>query len=259
MKWFALLLVTANVAFVAWRYEARMQTAAQNLRAPAALPAGTPSLTLLGEVDELPPPREAAATTTVVAPSANAEPPTAVASTASDAASPGEETSPAPRTPSDHCVEVGPFTNAKEVAALESWLTPRASALHKVSATIQKRKLFGLFLEPKTAQEANANVADLENKGVRDLLVIQHGDLKQAISLGVFSSQEAVNRRLAEITKQGYQPVVVPRIEATQRYWLRAHLALGAEDPTSIPQELLRGSAVATLDCEKIADPVPSP
>ena len=103
------------------------------------------------------------------------------------------------------------------------------------------------------------NVADLENKGIHDLLVIQRGDLKQAISLGVFSSQEAVNRRLAEITKQGYQPVVVPRIEATQRYWLRAHLALGAEDPTSIPQELLRGSAVAVLDCEKIADPVPSP
>ena len=256
MKWFALLLVIANVAFVAWRYEARIQTAAQSPRAPAPLPAQTPSLTLLGEVDELPPPREAVPTAT---PSPAVESPTVVASTESDAASSGEEPSTPPRTPSDHCVDIGPFTNAKEIAALESWLTPRASALHKVSATIQKRKLFGLFLEPKTPQEANANVADLENKGVRDLLVIQHGDLKQAISLGVFSSQEAVNRRLAEITKQGYQPVVVPYIETTERYWLRANLALGAEEPTSIPQELLRGSTVATLDCEKIADPAPSP
>ena len=49
-------------------------------------------------------------------------------------------------------------------------------------------------------------IADLERKGVSDYLLINRNGLKNAISLGVFSSQDAVNRRLTEMTRKATSP-----------------------------------------------------
>ena len=269
MKWLTLIFIAANVAFIGWRYEMRIESAASTPPSATPLPPNTPSLTLLSEVDEMPPPRES--------PAPAIEPPApepVLAETASDSANdapaetapPRDEAAVAPASeqPSNHCVEIGPFASAHDATAMEHWLTPRAAALHRVSATVAKRKMFGVFLKPKKPEEVSTEIANLERRGVRDVLAIKRDDLGSAISLGVFRSQEAVNRRLAEITRQGYQPVVVPRIETTERHWLRANLATNADDPSAIPKALLHGASVAALDCakindEKIVEPAPSP
>ena len=69
-----------------------------------------------------------------------------------------------------------------------------------------------------TAQ-AEATLMDLRQQGIRDLQLIRSGDLLNAVSLGLFSTQAAVNRRLNEIKATGYQPVVVPYSSGNQVYW----------------------------------------
>lgn len=124
---------------------------------------------------------------------------------------------------------------------------------------LRRRKFFWVYLEPKSAEEARARVVDLERKGVRDYLLIHRDGLKNAISLGLFSTQEAVNRRLSEMNKQGFHPVVVPRLEITDYEWLRANLAVGFTDTNAIPRETLAGAAVQPIDCARIAETSPNP
>jgi hypothetical protein len=157
------------------------------------------------------------------------------------------------------CIEVGPFPNGKDADALEAWLAPRASRLVRVNRVMRRRQFFWVYLEPRDAEEARAKLADLRARGVRDFLLIQRGGLKNAISLGLFSTQDAVGRRLAEVTEQGFQPVVVPRIEVTDYDWVRANLAEGYADPAMLPAERLAGAAVTPLDCTQIAAAVPGP
>ncbi|MSR15599.1 MAG: hypothetical protein EXR86_13775 [Gammaproteobacteria bacterium] len=283
MKWFAVLLVLANVLYFGWGYEKTLREAAKVKPGPAPLSATTPSLSLVSELDQLPPPREQAATPRVpevvaeiVAPAtatiqaAEATrtsdiPPTTPAPTAPAAPSPPSATPLTNRevasvgAPTDICVEVGPFSAATEADNFEAWLSPRAAALHRVSQTVRKKKFFWVYLEPHSVSEAQANVADLQRKGVSDILLLRRDGLKSAISLGLFSSQDAVNRRLAEMSKQGYKPVVVPKITLTERFWLRANLTVGYEDLSSVPSAQLAGAAVTPIACAKIADPPPSP
>ena len=278
MKWLALLLVLANVLFYGWRYELQLRESHDLPAIPVPIPLNTPSLRLIAELDELPPLREEGpqaatpvpaqavvplpATPEPVVPLAGeSENPVAVTKPAATSA--GSDTSERPTlfarpvlgrgVASDLCVDIGPFPVAKDADAIEDWLASRATALQRVIQVVRKRQFFWVYLEPKNAQEARANVADLERKGVRDFLLVQRGGLQNAISLGLFSTQDAVNRRLSEMNRQGFQPVVVPRIEVMDLEWLRANLAVGYT-ASAIPREQLAGAAVQTIDCAKIAD-----
>ena len=77
-----------------------------------------------------------------------------------------------------------------------------------------------MYLAPQDSRaQAVAALNDLKNKGVRDIRLISGGDLLNAISLGVFSSQAAVNRRLNELQTKGYTAVAVPYSGAKNLYW----------------------------------------
>ncbi|MGD9602451.1 MAG: hypothetical protein AB7O21_13735 [Gammaproteobacteria bacterium] len=166
-----------------------------------------------------------------------------------------ERTARATAVAADTCMNIGPFAQARDADTVEAWLAPRATELHRVTQVVRTRHFFWVYLAPKTAEEARARVADLTREGVSDFLLIQREGLKNAISLGLFSTQDAVNRRLSEMNQRGYQPIVVPRVEKKQHTWLRANLAVGYTDISTLPVT----ANTQPIDCARIADPHPSP
>ncbi|MBI5616938.1 MAG: SPOR domain-containing protein [Gammaproteobacteria bacterium] len=296
MRALAVLLLVANVAFFAWRYNVELQHRLQTEQPVTPLPADAPSLKLLSELPQLPPPREAepaAPGEAVAAPAVDAEdaaptanpeqaeappappsPETPPPETAAVTALPGTEATPPPGTntpqdvtateisgngaPSETCVSVGPFPRAEDLVQLKRWFLRHATSVHVATHTVRKRQLFWVYLEATSGAAAQRKAEELEQKGVKDYLVIQRGGIRNAISLGLFSSQDSVNKRLAEMDRQGYKPVVVPRFETTDLYWLRARLATGSEDIHAIPKELYNGTAATTIECAQIAAPGPS-
>lgn len=329
MRYLALALLVANAAFFSWRFNEDLKVKIENARPVAALAAGTPSLKLVSELDQLPPLRETAEAAPSAPPAAapsvpeeealsssapsatpSAEPAAgAVTMDAEGAATPGSadgaetstaavestpvaegqsedavpptvaatsptapaavpETAPpaaanAPASdalvaagtgaPSGVCVHIGPFLHAADLAPLQRWLAPRATLLKPEITTTRKRQLFWVYLEPRTAGEAKEKLADLKRSGISDYLLIKRGGLENAISLGLFSSQDAVNRRLAEMTEKGYKPIVVPRFETTDLHWLNAEFATGYENHQDIPPELRGTAGVETTDCATLA------
>lgn len=259
MRMLVLALVVANAAFFTWRYNEQVEAKIAAARPVAPLSSEVPTLTLVGELDELPPPR--------VPPKPTPPQPlpleaaTAKAGQSPASTGPAADEDGAPLTaaglgaPSGVCVRIGPYATPAEYDDIRRWLAPRATRLALESSTTAKRRLFWVYLEPKDANEARASIADLKRKGVNDYLLIKKDGLGNAISLGVFSSQDAVNRRLAEMTKKGYSPLVVPRVETTDLHWLDAELATGYENAEAIPAEIRGNAGIEPLDCARLTAP----
>ncbi|MCC7410310.1 MAG: SPOR domain-containing protein [Gammaproteobacteria bacterium] len=151
------------------------------------------------------------------------------------------------------CMRYGPLRDGAQADTLGRWLGQRDVAWVKRAEDGETRKFFWVYLEPSaSADQAESRLTDLKRRGVTDYMLIRRGGLANAISLGLFSSQESVNRRLAELADRGYQPVVVPRYETTKVWWLVTGVR-GAADMTT----LLAGAPVTTagheIDCAEIA------
>lgn len=210
-----------------------------------------------------PPPEPATPLAETPAPLPPATPPPAPAETTSLATIPADLRPEAPTiearavsggAASAQCAQIGPFPIPRETDAMEAWLTPRATALYRVLEVVGKKRFYWVYLEPESAADAQAKISDLAQKGVKDYLLIKRDGIKNAISLGLFSSQDAVNWRLAEMTQQGYRPIVVPRIEVKDREWLRVNFAAGASGAAQFPQDLLAGGSAQPIPCAELAE-----
>ena len=231
MKTFAILLLLVNIGLLAWQYQHHVQTLAKATATASheALPLEAAPIKLVSELPELPPLRSPQAAS--VAPAVTAEVQADV-------------------TPADLCMDVGPFGDAPARDALRDWLREYAAAIYMRMETVRKKQFFWVYLEPSSDRAAQENLAELHNRGIQDTLLIHRGQMKNSISLGFFRSQDSVNRRLAELSEKGYKPVVVPRFETSDVYWLSARLAAQYSEPPEIPATLLSGSAQQqTIDC----------
>ncbi|MCB1747682.1 MAG: hypothetical protein KDK06_10930 [Gammaproteobacteria bacterium] len=232
MKWLALVLLVANLGLFGWQYSRQVDEATREVmtRKPAATDA--PPLQLLSELDRLPPLKDAAAAEAVRTP-------------------PSAEVNELVE-PADRCLDIGPFDAAADRDRLRDWLRDYVARTASRSENVRQRRFFWVYLEPTTDEAAQANLDDLRNRGVTDYMLIRRGELKNAISLGLFRSQDSVNRRLAEMSEKGYKPVVVPKFETTEKFWLAAQLAAGNEDSLDIPSALLGTAEARPVSCQAL-------
>jgi len=248
LKTLVVLLLLANIGYFGWQYNEHVREQTSRARSISPLPSTTPRLKLIDELEELPPLR----VQSDVVPRADRE----RSSAAQDVDITTEVLTNGDA--SGVCINAGPFPTGSKLSDFQTWLRSRAATIHTATETVRKRELFWVYLEADSESAAQQNLADLKSKGVKDYLLIRRGGLKNAISLGLFSSQDSVNRRLAEMNRQGYKPVVVPRFETTNRHWVRANLVKGHEDITEAPAELLGTAQLLQISCSKIADPISS-
>jgi len=246
MRLIVIVLLVANAALFTWQYNQHIQTATREVveRQRATLPPDVPKLTLLAELPELPPLKEPA----------QAEPERAVESAIkSDVAA------------ADLCLDIGPFDKPEARDALGTWLQDLVASTHTRAELERTRQFFWVYLEPTdSAETARRNLDELADKGVSDYMLISRGDLENAISLGLFKSQDSVNRRLAELSEKGYKPVVVPRFEVAERYYISAQLAASQTIPPEIPADLLGQALATTIPCASMQTsgaepPTPAP
>jgi len=240
MKWFFLILLVANLVYLGWEID--RQTAidrAQNSEA-LVIPPDVKKLVLL---KELPSP-----------PALRARP---EGQTEENTAGAGKEAAPAtsatedvkledkfvgelmaqlpeirpggsgsnPQTPADMCFSYGPFPDAQQTKDLLAWFDERKVSVQQRPEKNSENQLFWIYLAPlESVDSARQALEDLKSKGVKDYRLIETGDLRNAISLGLFSTQALVNKRLNELRNKGYRPIVVPYREANIIYWVDVKL-----------------------------------
>jgi hypothetical protein len=123
------------------------------------------------------------------------------------------------------CFSYGPFTDSRQTEDLMTWFQQQRVAAQQRLETEKDNQLFWIYLKPQASRDSAIQaIEDLKSKGITDYRLIETGDLRNAISLGLFSTQASVNRRLNELKNKGYQPVVVPYRDAKAIYWIDVKL-----------------------------------
>lgn len=123
------------------------------------------------------------------------------------------------------CFTFGPVAEAEQASGLANWFLAQGAQARSRHTDEQGRQLFWVYLSPQESRdEAMETIRDIRKKGISDFRLIVRGDMQNAISMGVFSSQASVNKRLGELKKQGYKPVVVPYSDGKRLYWVDTRL-----------------------------------
>lgn len=277
MKWLFILLLLANVVYLGWEMDRDVQLDYANVAAAVKIPTGTQRLALLSELDKPPETRNRNGLNTDMSMQYfNSEPVLPVAlnpnteklveslmpepsSTHQDKMSivPNYEnntlsTYSSPEVPV--CYRYGPIPNLKESNLLSEWLDDRGILYKQRQTDEQERQLFWVYLTPRDSRaSAEAAMKDLKLKGVKDIRLINEGDLSNAISLGLFSSQAAINRRLNEIKAKGYQSVVIPYSGGNKIQWFDVRVVKDAYYVNDLFTGLPARFNALPVDCNEIA------
>jgi len=256
MRWVFLLLLLINIVYFGWELDRETRMRMENTAALRPVPAAASRLALIGEMATPPPVRSTRETIeTSDGASGSGDEATQPLSGALAGQLPAIGTGgPSTGLTGSYCITYGPLPERAQAMVLNDWFRSR-NARTRIRHTDQdKRGLFWIYLAPTESREDAMTVLDeLRGQGIRDYRLIRRGNLKNAISLGLFSSQFAVNRRLKELKNKGYKPVVVPYKDVNRVYWLDVRMAKTSETV----EEAIRGYPArfnsAAVDCNQIA------
>ncbi len=277
MKWLFILLLLVNVVYLGWEMDRDVQLDYANVAAAVKIPAGTQRLALLSELEKPPETRNRNRLDTgksmehfnsepVLPIGLNPNTEKLVESLLSEPSSmqkdkmfivPNYEnnslsTYSSPEVPV--CYRYGPIPNLKESKLLSEWLDDRGISYKKRETDEQGRQLFWVYLTPRDSlASAEAAMKDLKLKGVKDIRLINEGDLSNAISLGLFSSQAAINRRLNEIKSKGYQSVVIPYSGGNKIQWFDVRVVKDSYYVNDLFTGLPARFNALPVDCNEIA------
>lgn len=164
------------------------------------------------------------------APSPSPEPTGAQSSsadpTASSLTSAPSEGTPAPpvaqTAPMAFCAEWGPF-GREQFQEAASWIEGQFAQAEIFSRLISSPAGWMVYVPPAASmQQSTQRAAALRSSGITELFVVQEeGPLRGAISLGVFRSEEAAQRLLAQRRAQGVGDARMMAREAIERVWMR--------------------------------------
>jgi len=103
----------------------------------------------------------------------------------------------------DVCLEWGPFSEvdrARALADIDSLALGKLVSQRRVESATS----YWIFLPPfANKPAADKRAAELKAAGQKDVLVIDGGPQRFAVSLGAFKTEDAANAQLVELAKQG--------------------------------------------------------
>jgi len=272
VRWFFLLLLVINVAYVTWELKREQPQHASR----AALPIGVQRIELLREQEPGISATQAVALSTrttlqapVTAPSVDdATPPLAAesvkvpaevampANTAaveqdkavleSQATAPAEEPviTAVAKPVGDLCYTLGPFSEMKTLRLVTREIKDYVVEASFRSKEEQEQTMFRVLLKPVgSKQEANALIKQLVSKNIRDYFIISEGPSKNGISLGYFSTKGRAHRHAERVRKHGFDVAAEPVFRSYTIYWLDYRIRAGNEIPQQIVDDHLENSA----------------
>lgn len=219
MRAFALLLLVANLLLFAWLWT----------RTPDAPPPAAPALQAspLVLLAEMPAQRPAPAETE-----------RAPAAAAVDAAA-----LPA------GCQALGPFGDRDAVIVARDRLL--AAGVASLPSAVDASERLGYWVHTRpaaTRDEATQTVDRLRRAGIRDFYVVSDGEVRNAVSLGVFGQPETAEQHATRLRAMGFDVVVGERRRQMTAWWL----GFTAPEPGSPEAEaiaaLIRAGETLTLE-----------
>jgi hypothetical protein len=101
------------------------------------------------------------------------------------------------------CLEAGPLDKAR-AERVRQWAQGLRPGLQASLERRPETPSYMVYLPTASAADAQRLLGRLRQSGVADTYAIPDGNLRNAISLGIFTAQEGANARLKEVTELGF-------------------------------------------------------
>ena len=125
------------------------------------------------------------------------------------------------------CVRTGGFEDGQALSGAGQWLQSHGvEAVTVRSVDRQTIRNHQVYLPPfANRAEAAAKVREIRARGVRDVAVIDRGELTNGISFGVFGVTENMRRRVAALERLGYPVRSKDNMKAVRQHVIEARTA----------------------------------
>jgi len=101
------------------------------------------------------------------------------------------------------CLEWGAFTEPEKTAALAA-LEPLQLGRQMSQRRVESTTAFWVYVPPLASKPAaEKRVAELRNLGLKEFFIVNDGPQRNAISLGVFKTEEGANKFLDSVREKG--------------------------------------------------------
>lgn len=118
------------------------------------------------------------------------------------------------------CASIGPFANAAAAKATRGYL----QGLGKVDShqqTGQQRVGYWVLVPPQASRAAAESIAaQLKAKGIKDYWIVSKGEVKNGISLGVFSQKDNADAFIKRARAKGFTVELREKTKPVEQLWL---------------------------------------
>ncbi len=263
MKWFCIVLLVLNVLYLGWEYRRGVGRAIVEPQPQTVF--GAEPLKLLSELERLPGPRvektgdgpkmnraaKQSPARQKQLPPENKKPVMAALAELPDCKAPAVADSSAQSAPNRlRCHVIGPFFSAQTALDYGSLLNKHgALAAPRERECKEDLGRVWIYLPPGRAPGwLSKQLEDLRQKGIEDFMAIRSGPMKDAISLGVYSTEKLAQRRLEQLRAKGVRPTLSAHYQVREEYWLDVKLAAAR-----LPAKLPAGAGAHQIECKNIA------
>ena len=122
---------------------------------------------------------------------------------------------------SGSCYSLGPFSRRESYEYARQKLSAEGvEVIGRVSSDSVRKGYWVLIPVSTSRNQAMVTIQKLKEQGIKEYFLVDTGEMKNAISLGIFSKPKLARRRVEAIEKQGFNPVIRKIAIPKRVYWL---------------------------------------
>ncbi len=240
MKVLFMFFALLNVAFFTWQTDVFNLNAKKTTTRAMKVDPNIPKLTLLSELSKA----ETQQLTEKEKPKAEPEP-EKVAKVDSAAIAKLKEGK-------SICYALGPFDGLAQAKNISEKLQDLGAYTAERSVTSESPIGYWVYLPSfKTWKDAKEKVVKLEGKGFKDMFIVGRGQMKNAVSLGLFKNEEGAKDRVTELKKIGEKPKIQTQFKQQDLYWIDIDVEPGKDQVVSTIEKIAQSLTVLELNSRK--------
>ena len=150
------------------------------------------------------------------------------------------------------CYALGPFDGLEQAQNISEKLQDLGAFTKERSVTSESPIGYWVYLPSyKTWKDAKDKVVLLEGKGFKDMFIVGRGQMKNAVSLGLFKSENGAKSRVSDLKKIGEKPKIQTQYKQQDLFWIDIDVEPGKDQVVSTIEKIAQSLTVLELNTRK--------
>ena len=150
------------------------------------------------------------------------------------------------------CYALGPFDGLAQAKNISEKLQDLGAYTTERSVTTESPIGYWVYLPSfdswKTAKD---KVSKLETKGFKDMFIVGRGQMKNAVSLGLFKNEDGAKERVSQLKSLGEKPKIQTQYKQQDLYWIDIDVEPGKDQVVSTIEKIAQSLTVLELNSRK--------